>query len=209
MAPFFDAAHRARNGPDGRRTVDEDYGALLSAWQNDRSIIQDVLRGHGGQRFRVGNPLCLDFFGANRVLFGTDCPFDPQGGPMFIRESIRGDDSLELKNADQARSLRQCGANAAAGFAGAATKQTKRLRAPSAKNDQDGGSGAGTARIGGSAPTDRQADHFLRLARATGLVCLVAAPANPAAAFAPHCRSRSCLVGVFQFSESIARMLSA
>jgi hypothetical protein len=27
----------------------------------------------------------LDFFGADRVLFATDCPFDPEGGPMFIR----------------------------------------------------------------------------------------------------------------------------
>jgi len=22
------------------------------------------------------------------VLFATDCPFDPEGGPMFIRETI-------------------------------------------------------------------------------------------------------------------------
>jgi aminocarboxymuconate-semialdehyde decarboxylase len=38
----------------------------------------------------------LDFFGADRVLFGTDCPFDPEGGPTFIRESIRAIDSLKL-----------------------------------------------------------------------------------------------------------------
>jgi aminocarboxymuconate-semialdehyde decarboxylase len=30
------------------------------------------------------------------VLFGTDCPFDPEGGPTFIRESIRAIDSLKL-----------------------------------------------------------------------------------------------------------------
>jgi aminocarboxymuconate-semialdehyde decarboxylase len=30
------------------------------------------------------------------VLFGTDCPFDPEGGPTFIRESIRAIDSLRL-----------------------------------------------------------------------------------------------------------------
>jgi aminocarboxymuconate-semialdehyde decarboxylase len=38
----------------------------------------------------------LDFFGPDRVLFGTDCPFDPEGGPMFIRESIKAIDSLKL-----------------------------------------------------------------------------------------------------------------
>jgi aminocarboxymuconate-semialdehyde decarboxylase len=38
----------------------------------------------------------IDFFGPDRVLFGTDCPFDPEGGPTFIRESIRAIDSLKL-----------------------------------------------------------------------------------------------------------------
>jgi aminocarboxymuconate-semialdehyde decarboxylase len=43
----------------------------------------------------------LDFFGPKRVMFGTDCPFDPQGGPLFIRESIRAIDSLNLKAAER------------------------------------------------------------------------------------------------------------
>ena len=30
------------------------------------------------------------------MLFGTDCPFDPEGGPTFIRESIRAISSLKL-----------------------------------------------------------------------------------------------------------------
>jgi aminocarboxymuconate-semialdehyde decarboxylase len=30
------------------------------------------------------------------VLFGTDCPFDPEGGPTFIRESIRALGQLKL-----------------------------------------------------------------------------------------------------------------
>ena len=39
----------------------------------------------------------LDFFGSDRALFGTDCPFDPQGGPMFIRESLRAIGELDLE----------------------------------------------------------------------------------------------------------------
>jgi predicted TIM-barrel fold metal-dependent hydrolase len=31
----------------------------------------------------------LDFFGTDRVVFASDCPFDPEGGAMFIREGIR------------------------------------------------------------------------------------------------------------------------
>ena len=30
----------------------------------------------------------LAFFGADRVLFGTDMPFDPEKGPGFIRDTI-------------------------------------------------------------------------------------------------------------------------
>jgi hypothetical protein len=37
------------------------------------------------------------------VLFGTDCPFDPEGGPLFIREAIRAIDSLGLKEGDRRR----------------------------------------------------------------------------------------------------------
>ena len=37
-----------------------------------------------------------DFFGAGRVLFATDCPFDPEGGPIFIRETIAALDGLTL-----------------------------------------------------------------------------------------------------------------
>jgi len=37
------------------------------------------------------------------VLFGTDCPFDPQGGPLFIRETIKALDGLKLKKDDARR----------------------------------------------------------------------------------------------------------
>ena len=43
----------------------------------------------------------LDFFGADRVLFGTDCPFDPEGGPLFIRETMKALDKLRLKSGDR------------------------------------------------------------------------------------------------------------
>lgn len=37
-----------------------------------------------------------EFFGADHCLFASDCPFDPEGGSMFIRETIRVLDSLGL-----------------------------------------------------------------------------------------------------------------
>jgi predicted TIM-barrel fold metal-dependent hydrolase len=44
----------------------------------------------------------LDFFGTDRELFATDCPFDPEGGPMFIRETIAALDGLTLAEAERA-----------------------------------------------------------------------------------------------------------
>ena len=43
----------------------------------------------------------IDFFGPGRVLFATDCPFDPEGGPLFIREIMKAMDQLKLKPGDR------------------------------------------------------------------------------------------------------------
>jgi aminocarboxymuconate-semialdehyde decarboxylase len=40
----------------------------------------------------------LDFFGPDHVVFASDCPFDPEGGPMFIREGMRSIDDLDLSD---------------------------------------------------------------------------------------------------------------
>ena len=100
MAPFFD--ERIGLGMDqmGARTSDEDYGALLKRLGKRpldyfRMFYGDTSVNGSAPAIRCG----LDFFGAERVLFGTDCPFDPEGGPVFIRESIRAIDSLKLSEA--------------------------------------------------------------------------------------------------------------
>ncbi|MEX2453856.1 MAG: amidohydrolase family protein [Rhodospirillaceae bacterium] len=38
----------------------------------------------------------LDFFGPDRSLFATDAPFDPEGGSLLIRETLRAVDALGL-----------------------------------------------------------------------------------------------------------------
>jgi predicted TIM-barrel fold metal-dependent hydrolase len=102
MAPYFDK--RIRYGYDqfGSRTADEDYAALLKSMAKHpveyfRMFHGDTAVNGSASAIRCG----LDFFGPKRVLFGTDCPFDPQGGPLFIRESIRAIDSLKLASNDR------------------------------------------------------------------------------------------------------------
>jgi predicted TIM-barrel fold metal-dependent hydrolase len=97
MAPFFDARIGLGMDQMGTRTVDEDYGALLKKLGKRpldyfKMFYGDTSVNGSAPAIRCG----LDFFGPDRVLFGTDCPFDPEGGPTFIRESIRAIDSLKL-----------------------------------------------------------------------------------------------------------------
>ena len=58
----------------------------------------------------------LDFFGVDKCLFASDCPFDPEGGPMYIRETVKILDQLKVSEADRdklfltnARSLMKLG----------------------------------------------------------------------------------------------------
>ena len=44
----------------------------------------------------IGTRCGLEFFGAEHVVFASDCPFDPEGGPMYIREMIRIIDALDI-----------------------------------------------------------------------------------------------------------------
>ncbi len=104
MAPFFDK--RIGYGWDqlGSRTADEDYESLRKAMKKRpldyfRMFYGDTSVNGSASAIRCG----LDFFGARHVLFGTDCPFDPQGGPLFIRENIKAIDSLELAKDDLRR----------------------------------------------------------------------------------------------------------
>ena len=44
----------------------------------------------------------LAFFGAERILFGTDMPFDPEQGPGFIRDTIAAMEKMRASDAERA-----------------------------------------------------------------------------------------------------------
>ena len=97
MIPFFDG--RVGPGLDqfGSRTSDEDYEGLLKSMPKRpieyfRQFYADTALAGGVSGIRCG----LDFFGAQQVVFASDCPFDPEGGPMFIRTIPEAIDSLNL-----------------------------------------------------------------------------------------------------------------
>jgi len=104
MAPFL--VNRLGYGMDqfGSRTSDEDYASLLKAMKKRpvdyfRMFYADTSVNGAPSAIRCG----LDFYGSKKVLFGTDCPFDPQGGPLFIRETIKALDGMKLEKDDLRR----------------------------------------------------------------------------------------------------------
>ena len=43
----------------------------------------------------------LSFFGPDQVMFASDSPFDPEGGPLYIRETIKVIDNLDIDGVER------------------------------------------------------------------------------------------------------------
>jgi predicted TIM-barrel fold metal-dependent hydrolase len=98
MAPYFEG----RIGPGwdqlGVRTSNIDYTSVLRGLKK-RPL--DYFRMFYADTALFGAydaTLCgLRFFGADHVLFASDAPFDPEKGPMYIRETIGVIDRLPIR----------------------------------------------------------------------------------------------------------------
>ena len=97
MLPYFEG--RAGGGLDqlGSRTEGSDDAVALARLKRRpleyfRMFYGDTALFGAHHAMECG----LAFFGADRILFGTDMPFDPEKGPGFIRDTIR---AMELMRA--------------------------------------------------------------------------------------------------------------
>lgn len=100
MVPFFEG----RVGPGwdqmGKRTSDRDLGKVL---ENLNRPHLDYFRDFYADTATFGSGKAvehaIEFFGEDHVLFASDAPFDPEGGPMYIRETIKLLDTLPVSDA--------------------------------------------------------------------------------------------------------------
>ena len=97
MIPFFEGRIGSLWDQIGSKSADEDLSYikdLLGMRPVDcfRKFYGDTAVGGSTSSIRCG----LDFFGVEHVVFATDCPFDPEGGVGFIRDTIAAIDRLEL-----------------------------------------------------------------------------------------------------------------
>jgi predicted TIM-barrel fold metal-dependent hydrolase len=104
MIPYFEG----RVGPGwdqlGSRTSDEDLTAVRDRLQK-RPI--DYFRMFYADTAVFGSKAAtecgLSFFGADHVLFASDAPFDPEKGPMYIRETVKILDNLNVSDEERAK----------------------------------------------------------------------------------------------------------
>ena len=92
IGPLWDQLGTRTEGEEGER-----YAALLKSLKMRpvdyfKQLYADTATGGAVGALRCG----LDFFGHDRVMFASDCPFDPEGGPGFIREGLRALEDLDL-----------------------------------------------------------------------------------------------------------------
>jgi aminocarboxymuconate-semialdehyde decarboxylase len=102
MIPYFSGRAETLWAQLGSRSADEDYSEVLKRLAKPpieyfKMFYGDTVLGGASAPLACG----LAFFGADRVVFASDCPFDPEGGPMFIREGIRSIEDLRLSDEDR------------------------------------------------------------------------------------------------------------
>ena len=102
MVPYFEG--RVGYGLDqfGSRTADEDYeGLRRSMPRRPTDYFKMFWADTAVFGSRAATECGLQFYGADQVMFASDAPFDPEGGSMYIRETIKVIDSLDISDADR------------------------------------------------------------------------------------------------------------
>jgi predicted TIM-barrel fold metal-dependent hydrolase len=104
MAPYF--AGRVGPGWDqlGARTSAPDGAEALSRLKRRPLDYFHMFYADTALFGAYDATVCgLAFFGSDHVVFASDAPFDPEGGPMYIRETLAIVDRLAISEAQRAQ----------------------------------------------------------------------------------------------------------
>jgi aminocarboxymuconate-semialdehyde decarboxylase len=104
MIPYFAGRAETLWAQLGTRSSDNDEAEVLKQLGKPpieyfKMFYGDTVLGGAAAPLACG----IAFFGADHVVFASDCPFDPEGGPMFIREGINSVEALNLSETDKRR----------------------------------------------------------------------------------------------------------
>ena len=164
MIPYFAGRAETLWAQLGSRSSDSEEAEVLKRLRKPpieyfKMFYGDTVLGGAAAPLACG----IAFFGADHVVFASDCPFDPEGGPMFIREGIKSVEALNLPEGDKGRiyfgnAMKLCAWN---------ETRRHRPRHPRALGVRHRGRAtAGRARQGRRPASDRAVGHPQRDARA-------------------------------------------
>jgi aminocarboxymuconate-semialdehyde decarboxylase len=105
IVPMLEGRLGPGNDVLGSRTTDADYVSLRKRLKKrvldyfKQDFWADTAVFTAEPATRAG----MEFFPLEKIVFASDCPFDPEGGTMYPRETLRILESLDLSPADRDR----------------------------------------------------------------------------------------------------------
>ena len=105
IVPMLEGRIGPGNDVMGSRTSDTDYVSLRKGLKKrvldyfKQDFWADTAVFTAEPATRAG----LEFFPRDKVVFASDCPFDPEGGTMYPRETLRILEKIELSKEDRDR----------------------------------------------------------------------------------------------------------
>jgi predicted TIM-barrel fold metal-dependent hydrolase len=110
LVPFFEGRIRHGWAELGTRTSSGDPAVVPQKLTRPvLDYFRDFYADTALAGSKAGIACGLEFYGADKVLFASDCPFDAEGGVLYIRETIEALDALAL---DPTTRAKICHANA-------------------------------------------------------------------------------------------------
>jgi len=114
IIPYFEGRVGHSWDQLGSRTSDEDYASILKRLKKRPLDYFKDFYGDTALAGARGPTICgISFFTPDRVLFASDCPFDPEKGTGYIRATIEVMGSLDMSKQDMEKI---CHGNAEAMF---------------------------------------------------------------------------------------------
>jgi aminocarboxymuconate-semialdehyde decarboxylase len=103
IVPMLEGRIGPGNDVMGSRTSDTDYVSLRKSLK--KRVLdyfkQDFWADTAVFTAEPATKAGLEFFPRDKIVFASDCPFDPEGGTMYPRETLRILDSLDLSPMDR------------------------------------------------------------------------------------------------------------
>ncbi|KMK65122.1 amidohydrolase family protein [Puniceibacterium sp. IMCC21224] len=99
MIPYFEGRVGAGWDQMGARTSDRDLSVVRTSLKRPHlEYFKEFYADTASFGSRKAVEHAIEFFGEDRVLFASDAPFDPEGGPYYIRETIKLIESLDISD---------------------------------------------------------------------------------------------------------------